>query len=178
MAMLDTPTLHTPRFEMRKLVRQDAAALFPTLSDDAQCLYMSRGAFRSEAELADWLTDPAWPGRTWIAVDRTTRAVAGRYVAFPGRDDWVFEVGYVTVIDHQGRGAAKECMTALIFHLLEREGHRRVYAEIDAENVASIALAESLGLVREGCLREHERTHKGLCDMVIYGALAREWRAP
>ena len=59
--MRPTPTLHTPRFLMRPLVREDAAALFPTLSRDDQCLYMSRPAFRSEADLADWLVDPTWP---------------------------------------------------------------------------------------------------------------------
>jgi RimJ/RimL family protein N-acetyltransferase len=24
-------------------------------------------------------------------------------------------------------------------------------------------------------LREHERTHEGLCDMLVYGLLRREW---
>lgn len=79
--MLDTPPLKTPRFDMRQLVRDDATALFATLSDDAQCLYMSQPAFGSEHELADWLTDPTWLGRTWIAVERETGVVAGRYVA-------------------------------------------------------------------------------------------------
>lgn len=33
------------------------------------------------------------------------------------------------------------------------------------------------GFKREGLLREHETTHKGLCDMALYGLLRREWRA-
>lgn len=173
--MLETPTLHTPRFLLRKLVREDTKALFPTLSNDAQCLFLSRPAFRSEAELADWLTDPTWAGRSWVAVDREDGTVAGRYVAFPGRDEGVFEVGYITTIDRQGQGVARECMHALVTHLFSDAACRRVYAEIDADNASSVALAESLGFVREGRLREHDTTHKGLCDLLIYGVLRSEW---
>jgi RimJ/RimL family protein N-acetyltransferase len=38
-------------------------------------------------------------------------------------------------------------------------------------------LAERLGFSLEGRLREHETTHKGLCDMLVYGLLRREWAA-
>ena len=67
-------------------------------------------------------------------------------------------------------------MTALIDHLFEREKYRRLFAEIDSENTPSIALAKWLGFTFEGCLREHENTHKGLCNLLIYGLLSREWR--
>jgi cytosine/adenosine deaminase-related metal-dependent hydrolase len=41
----------------------------------------------------------------------------------------------------------------------------------------SAGLAERLGFSLEGRLREHETTHKGLCDMLVYGLLRREWAA-
>lgn len=174
--MLETPTIDAGRFILRKLARADTAALFPTLSDDAQCRYLTRPAFGSEQELADWLTDPDWNGRSWVAVDKAGGAIAGRFVAVPGREAGVAELGYITVVGRQAEGVARECMTALIAHLFDREGHRRLIAEIDAQNTASIALAQRLGFTREGCLREHETTHNGLCDMLIYGLLRREWR--
>ena len=71
----------------------------------------------------------------------------------------------------QGQGVARECMAALIDHLLLEEGNRRLTAEIDSGNVASIRLAEKLGFRHEGTLRQHERTHKGICDLLIYGLL-------
>lgn len=172
----DTPTLDAGRFLLRKLVRADTDALFPTLSNPAQCLYMSQPHFASREVLADWLTDATWAGRSWTAVDKHDGSIAGRYVAFPGRDDGVLELGYITVLGRQGQGVARACMAALVTHLFAHEGYRRLYAEIDAENVASIALAERLGFTREGCLRAHEVTHKGLCDMLVYGVLRHEWR--
>ena len=173
----ETPLIDTTRFTLRKLVREDAVALFPTFSNDEQCRYLSRPAFQTVEELADWLLDRSWPGRSWVAVDKSGGAIVGRYVAVPKTDRDVQEIGYTTVVGRQGQGVALECMTALVRHLFLNEGCRRLYAEIDAENVASIALIERLGFTREGLLREHETTHIGLCDMALYGLLRREWRS-
>lgn len=168
-------TIATERFTLRPLRRTDAAALFATLSDPIHCRYLTRGAFGTEGELWDWLSDPDWNGRTWIAEDRSG-AVTGRLVAVPKHEDRVEEIGYVTCADRQGEGVAHECATALIAHLFA-SGARKLLADVDVENAGSIRLIERLGFVREGTLREHETTHEGLCDLHLYGLLASEYRA-
>jgi len=174
---LPIKSLSTNRFNMRAIRRSDAAALYGTLSDEAQCRYLSRPHFTSLKELSDWLTDPEWPGRTWVAIDKADGSLAGRYVAYPGPDAGVLEVGYITVVGRQGHGIATECMSALIDHLFSAGRYRRLFAEIDSENLASVRLVKRLGFTREGCLRQHETTHKGLCDMLIFGLLRDEcWR--
>lgn len=174
---LATETFDTARFTMRALTRSDAVALYGTFSDEAQCRYMSRSHFTSLEGLADRLTDNEWPGRTWVAIDKADGNLAGRYVAFIGRDEGVLELGYITVAGRQGQGVAAECMSALIDHLFYSGEYRRLYVEIDAENLASIKLIERLGFLQEGYLRQHEVSHKGLCDMLIYGLLHDEWLA-
>ena len=182
--MAEVPTLITKRFTMRPLQRSDAAALFPTLSDEQQCLYLSREKFVSEEELWGWLAEPGWPGLTWIATE-THGANAGqalaRLVAVPRvpQDPAgpVFEIGYITVMDRQGEGIAKECTSALISHLF-KEGARKLTAEVDTRNTPSVTLLEALGFTREAHYREHDSTHIGLCDIYWYGLLAREWPAP
>ncbi|MEM6859040.1 MAG: GNAT family protein [Pseudomonadota bacterium] len=185
-------TLTTPRFTLRPLRRSDAAALLPTLSDAKQCRYLSREAFATEDELWDWLADPAWPGLTWIAQDSETHgpetqgaedAVVARFVAVPAdgtspEHGAVFEIGYITVMHRQGEGVARECMSALIDHLLAPDHEprvRKLTAEVDVRNAPSIALLERLGFTREATLREADATHIGLCDVHWYGLLAREW---
>lgn len=163
----NAPALTTPRYTMRGLRRGDAAALMPTLGDPAQCRYLSQPAFQTEQELWDWLAEPGWPGRTWIAEDGKG-AVVGRYVAVPQGDGDVQEIGYITCADFQGRGAARECVGALIAHLFAGEGKSRLVAEVDIENAASLALLNRLGFIRTGFLPAHEETHKGLCDIAIY----------
>lgn len=172
--MREVATLTTSRFTLRALERGDCTALWPTLSDVQQCRYLSRGPFASEQELWDWLAQPGWPGRTWIAEDGAGRVV-GRFVAVPGHEEGVEELGYITCRAHQGQGVARECTRAVIAHLFAQEGARKLTAEVDPRNAASVGLLESLGFVREGHLREHETTHIGLCDVYLYGLLKGRW---
>ena len=158
---------------MRPLRRGDAAALFPTLSNEQQCLYLTRPAFENEEELWGWLAEPGWNGRTWIAEDAQGE-VAGRFVAVPGHAAGIEEIGYITCIHRQGEGIARECAYALIAHLFS-EGTRKLTAEVDTRNTPSIRLLERLGFTREAHLREHDATHIGLCDVYWYGLLASEY---
>ena len=177
------PTLETERFILRPLQCGDETALFATLGDPEQCLYLTRPAFASEAELWGWLAEPNWNGRTWIAVDRANPdgAVAARLVAVPGHAPGVEEIGYITCANRQRQGVARECAEALIAYLLatpEAEGGaRKVTAEVDTRNTGSVRLLESLGFTREAHLREHEMTHIGMCDVYWYGLLARDYKA-
>lgn len=168
--------LRTARFTLRPIRREDTAALYPSFAEPAQLRYMSHAPFTSPDELEAWLLDPEWPGRTWIAEDAAGE-VAARFVAVPGHEDGVVEVGYFTLLHRQGEGVARECMAALVHHLIRTEGARKLTAEVDAGNAASIRLIESLGFTREAHLREHETTHAGLCDVLLYGLLAREYPA-
>jgi len=170
--MRPVTSLKTPRFNLRPLRRSDAAALYPTLSDETQCLYLTRPAFKSEEELWAWLAEPDWNGRTWIAEGADGRVVA-RLVAVPGHEAGVEEIGYITCAGWQRQGVARECTEELVAHLF-CEGSRKLTAEVDIENVASVRLLEALGFVREAHLREHETTHAGLRDVYWYGMLATE----
>nr|WP_282098338.1 GNAT family protein [Qipengyuania polymorpha] len=161
---------------MRPMRREDAAALFPTLSDEAQCLYLSRPAFAFEEELWGWLADPTWNGRTWIAEDGEGR-VAGRFVAVPAHEDGIEEVGYITCKERQGEGAARECTAAMVRHLFDT-GTRKIIAEVDMRNTPSIRLLERLGFTREALFREHETTHAGLCDVAVYALLSKPMHTP
>jgi RimJ/RimL family protein N-acetyltransferase len=167
--------MDSQRFTLRPLERSDTGALFATLSDEVHCRYLSRQPFTDEEELAKWLVDPNWNGRSWVAIDKSSGKLVGRFVLMPTYEAGMSELGYITVKEWQGMGVARECAASLVAMAFEVEGQRRLIAEIDAENAASIAVVERLGFKREAYLREHETTHKGLCDMVIYGLLRREW---
>lgn len=169
--------IETERFTLRPLVRSDTSALFATLSDETQCRYLSRGAFADEEELANWLCDPDWNGRSWVAIDRASGDVTGRFVLVATEESGMSNLGYITVTQWQGQGVARECVAALITLAFEAESQRRLIAEVDAENAASIALIERLGFLQEGWLRQHETTHTGICDLLIYGLLRHEWSA-
>ncbi|MBT8428092.1 MAG: GNAT family N-acetyltransferase [Erythrobacter sp.] len=174
--MTDVPTIRTERFTLRPLQGSDCAALYPTLSDANQCRFLTRPAFTSEEELWGWLADPTWNGRTWIAEDREGQ-VAARFVSVPAHEEGVEQIGYITCLHRQREGVARECTEALVRHLFDTDGLRKITAEVDAENSASIRLLSGLGFTREAYFREHETTHIGLRDVMMYGLLANDFLA-
>lgn len=171
-----TPTLQSKRFTLRPLVRADALALFPTLSDPVNCKFLTRAEFKSIEELGDWLCDSDWNGRSWAAVDDATQELVARVVAIPVADE-VSEIGYITVADRRGEGIASECTERLVRYLFEDERHHRVSANTDPRNAASNAVLRRLGFRQEAHLRESMKTHIGWCDELLWGLLASEWCA-
>jgi ribosomal-protein-alanine N-acetyltransferase len=72
-----------------------------------------------------------------------------------------------------GCGYGREAVEILIEKLFG-EGQRRVFADVDPDNRASIKLLEMLGFQLEGRLRAEWETHIGIRDSLIYGLLAEE----
>lgn len=171
-----TPRLKTARFVLRKLVREDARALFPAFSDCEVMRWWSRGPFSEEGELADWLAPKTgWQeGRSWAIADNECSPAIGRIAAID-RGDEISELGYLIVPARQGQGIAREALTAVIAHLVLSEERRRLFADVDPENVASNRLLKRLGFTLEGRLRQHSTTHLGRRDSLIWGLLADGW---
>jgi [ribosomal protein S5]-alanine N-acetyltransferase len=168
------PTLRTARFLLRPVVPADAVALFPTFSDPAQMYWWSRPPFESVDELADWLIDPEWDGRCWVAVEGHDGPAIGRFAASV-EGEGISEIGYMVARDRLREGIARECLAALLTQLLRTEGQRRVYADVDPDNTGSNRLLEGMGFKLEGRLRASWVTHIGVRDSYIWGMLAEEW---
>jgi len=76
---------------------------------------------------------------------------------------------------HWRRGYATEAARGLVdFGFRELRLHR-IWADCDPRNVASWRLLETLGMRREGHLRENARIKGEWVDSLIYALLAREW---
>ena len=159
---------------MRKLVREDTAALFPTLSDPEQCKYMLSPAFETEQKLGDWLCDPDWNGRSWSAIERSSGELVARIVAVP-QDNKTEELGYVTCKHRQGEGIAAECARRLLGYLFDDENRHRVIAGTDPRNAGSNRILEKLGFRREAHFVASIETHIGWCDEYYWAMLKREW---
>lgn len=113
-------------------------------------------------------------------------------IAFMGSDDLVgsaglydwdrevrsAEAGYDLVPSHWGRGIMTEALTAILDYGFDVMGLNRVQVLAMPRNARSLRLAERLGFVREGVLREHGHDESGaLVDDVVLSLLRREWKA-
>ncbi|KAG9592393.1 N-acetyltransferase GCN5, partial [Aureobasidium melanogenum] len=167
------------RIFLRPRRESDASALFATMSHPDSMQYWSRGPFTSLSSLQDYFSADStstsgW--KTWAIVkanDSSDTAIG--FVAAGARRKGVSEIGYLIAREALGYGYGREAVSLLIERLFA-EGQRRIVADVDPENKASIALLMALGFNLEGHLRAEWETHIGIRDSLIYGLLVEEWK--
>lgn len=145
--------LTTERLLLRHLEQRDLARLTMLYADPVVRRYFPEGvlsAAETEEEL-DWFRhghprDPRLG--LWATVEKASGAFIGRCGLLPWTIDGVTEIEIAYLLDpaYWGRGLAAEAARALVRHGFETLGLRRLIALIDAENQASIRVAEAAGL--------------------------------
>ncbi|RYE57979.1 MAG: N-acetyltransferase [Sphingobacteriales bacterium] len=90
-------------------------------------------------------------------------------------DTRLAEIGITISPNEQKKGFAKETLIAILTFLFNLEGFHRVTEIVDAENVASIRLLESLGFRREGHFIENIYFKGKWGSEYQYAMLKREW---
>lgn len=173
---VNVPVLQSERLCLRPVSRHDAEALFPAYSDAELMRYWSSAPKATVDELRDYLTPGGIPcGRSWGITIKQGYGTAIGTLSVIARRPGVSEIGYLVARAYWGKGVAAEAVSCLVDHLFRAEGHRRLCADTDPDNLHSNHLLERLGFRREGYLREEWETHIGVRDSVIWGLLASEW---
>ena len=86
-----------------------------------------------------------------------------------------FEVGWALHPGHGGHGYATEAARALVGAAFAQLAAHRVFARLDADNIASVRLCERLGMRREAHLIENDLDLDGRWGSeYVYALLARE----
>ncbi len=116
--------------------------------------------------MARWLLREELPAGVW-------EAASGRYLGGSGLmiRDWrigYFEIGYWLRADAEGKGYMAETVRLLTDYAFTSLGANRVEIRCDARNTRSSAVAERLGFVREGRLRNNAHAPDGLRDTLIF----------
>ena len=88
------------------------------------------------------------------------------------------EIGYAQALAYWGKGYINEALQALLSYAFEEMKLRRLEADVDPRNVASIKTLERLGFEREGYLRERWHVGGEIQDALFYGLLKRQWVRP
>jgi RimJ/RimL family protein N-acetyltransferase len=151
---LDEP-LVTARLVLEPLVIAHARALFPLLCDERLYTYIPQEPPASEDTLAERYRrlelrrspDGQRVWLNWAARLREGSSYVGVFQATiePEREAFL---AYMIFPPEQRQGYAREGGQRVIEYLVSEHGLRRVVAEIDTRNRASIAVVEALGFVR------------------------------
>jgi ribosomal-protein-serine acetyltransferase len=108
-----------------------------------------------------------------IVCDGNLGGVIGqRYVDSLNRQT---EIGYWIDAGLQGRGIVTRSTARLTDYAFRKQDCNRVMLHCAVGNVKSRAVAERLGFVQEGVLREAEWLYDHYVDLVVYSMLKRSW---
>jgi RimJ/RimL family protein N-acetyltransferase len=174
--------LCSERLRLRRFELADAPALSSYRSDPAVARYQGFDApFPLDAARAfvDGLAraDPATPGWFQWAIERLdVPGLIGDVGVHLHEDRRQAAIGYTLAPPFQRQGYASEAIARLLEHLFRDRELRRVSAECDTRNAASVRLLERLGFRREGHLSSSTWSKGEWSDDYQYGMLADEWR--
>lgn len=176
------PSLATKRLSMRLVDKSDLPALFEVNGDDEVFRYSPRAAWKTPADGKAWFSRimaHRKSGATiqFVIVLRETKRPIGTLAVFHF-DEAVgsAEIGYVLGREHWGKGLMTELLAAFVRFGFEKLRLKRISAELDPRNAASVKVLERVGFTREG-LRRCDYFSKGeVTDTALYGMLSRDPR--
>lgn len=175
------PTLAAGRVQLRWLERHDIDALYEVFGDPEVMRFWSSPPLRDRAEAAELLAEihALFEDGTlfqWgVAFAAGGPAIGTCTLVSPHRESGRAELGFALGRAHWGRGYMGEALEALLDYAFGPMGLRRLEADVDPRNAASLRLVERLGFKREGYLRERWATAEEVQDTVFWGLLKREW---
>jgi len=123
--------------------------------------------------------EPGAPGvhmQIAIELKLTGELVGDVYVYTPEREPEQARLGYSIATAHQRKGYATEAVTAMLDYLFGALNKHRVGAGVDAENTASMALMERLGMRKEAHFIQSAWYRGQWTDEVQYAILQSEWQ--
>lgn len=85
------------------------------------------------------------------------------------------EIGYIIQPSEHGNGYATEGAGLCLQYGFQDRGLHKIWAQVGADNAASIRVLEKLDFQQEGLFREHEYKEGGFVDVYRYGLLREEW---
>ena len=173
----DLPTLETERLILRKMVLNDAEAVFAYASNSEVSRYTLWETHRSIEDsraFLEFATQKYENGGEpdWGIVYRGNGCLVGAC----GLVNWEAEharaeVGFVLSREYWGRGLMPEAVRAILRFGFERMNLNRIEARCIAENAASARVMEKAGMFYEGTLRQREYIKGAYRDIKLYAIL-------
>lgn len=176
--------LSTPRLVIREVRHADLDDLFEVNGDHEVTRFLPYATWQSREDGVAWLmrmTGLVEKGsaRQLVVVRKDDDKVIGTLLPFNfDAGSARLELGYVLGRAHWGRGVMREALQSVCAFAFGSLGIRRLEAEVNSSNVASIRLLRALGFVHEGTLRKRWVAKGTAYDTDMYGLLSGEWPHP
>ena len=176
------PTIDAPRVQLRWLEEGDLEAMYAVFSDTRSMRFWSSPALTDREQAVGYLARIHEGFRTrtlfqWSIERKEDSRIIGTTTLFSlDSSNARAEIGYILGSDYWGRGYMQEALTALVHFAFGELKLRRIEADVDPRNAASVKSLDRLGFKKEGLLRERWNVAGEIQDTAFFGLLAREWR--
>ena len=175
------PVIKTSRLVLRWTSEDDIDSIYEIFSDPQVMRYWSvtplmnrEAAAQMQREIAEGnLKDSAW--KWGLALSDSNKLIGTCTLFNLNLSNGRAEIGYAMGRPYWGNGYMNEALKALVKHAFDVVQLRRLEADVDPRNTASIRTLERLGFQREGYLRERWHVGGEIQDALFYGLLKREW---
>jgi RimJ/RimL family protein N-acetyltransferase len=177
------PVLECDRVRLRPFRATDRDDMFALFSHPEVARYWAFPPWTDPQQAADYLVPlvaPCAPDTVklpWAIADRATDRLIGTATMFNiYRDQQRAEVGYSLQRSQWGQGLAREAVARVLAYGFDELKLRRIEADIDPRNAPSLALVSHFGFKREGLLAARWNVNGEICDSVVLGLLAADFR--
>jgi RimJ/RimL family protein N-acetyltransferase len=181
MTPFEQVTLQTPRLSLRFLDQDDAPALLTLFTDAETLRYFSCTPWQHLDQAVEHITQTQQGYRDGsalrLALTLDNQLIGSCTLYAIDRRNHRCEMGYILAREHWGKGYMAEALAALLDYAFGPLALHRLEADIHPDNIASKRLLQRLHFKQEGHLRERWFVGDEISDSIIYGLLAREWKA-
>lgn len=110
----------------------------------------------------------------WVFKTKNTQEIVGYALARIDKFSEIFELRRIAIVE-KGVGYGREAMEAMIKFAFETLKINRFWLDVYPDNEIGIKLYESLGMVKEGVLRQNYKAERGFLDQIIYSLLKEDY---
>lgn len=175
------PTIDAPRVRLRWLEESDIDALYDVFSDERSMRFWSSPAMKDRQEAVEYFgrIHEGFRSKTlfqWGVERKDDARLLGTATLFHlDAGNARAEIGYYLGSAYWRQGYMGEALTALLNFAFGTMKLRRIEADVDPRNAASLKSLDRLGFRQEGLLRERWNVAGEIQDTLYFGLLAREW---
>src|SRR5687768_8321483 len=155
------PELSTERLLLRKITMEDLPDIFFLRSDQAVYQFLGKEPAREMKEVEEFITQVTKnlennDGIIWAIVLKEAPAKVIGTICFWNmqKEHYRSEIGYALVPAHWRKGIMKEAILKVLQYGFEQMGLHSVEARLSSANIASAAVLESTGFVKEAYFKE------------------------
>jgi RimJ/RimL family protein N-acetyltransferase len=174
--------LESPRLLIRNLRLADLPPFHEYRSNPEVMRYQGFDTFTKQ-EAEDFIKDQrnrlfGKPGE-WVQfgleLKKSGAIIGDCAIRYKDTEKRIGEIGITMSHLEQGKGFATEVMKCIMTYLFDEKGIHRIEEIVDAENIASIRLLQSLGFRKEGHFIENIFFKGKWGSEFQYAMLKREW---